>query len=127
MKIILLTFFAALTASCSTTMAQKPLTSASLIGTWNVSIRFDPDLPPSNTEMQITKVDNGALTGTFYGSEIEEGRITSLSTTLVIAGRTGDLTGAYWHSGRMQADGSIEGQTLSEGRDFLMTWRGVKK
>jgi hypothetical protein len=50
-----------------------------------------------------------------------------LSTTWVMAARTGDQSGAYWHSGRLQPDGSIEGQTLSEGRNFLMTWRAVKK
>lgn len=77
--------------------------------------------------MLIVKVDDGALTGTFYGTAFEEGRIASSSTSLVIAARTGDQSGAYWHSGRLQADGSIEGQTISEGRDFLMTWRAVKK
>lgn len=77
--------------------------------------------------MTITQVSDGALTGTFYGTAFESGRILALSKTWVIAARTGDQSGAYWHSGRLEADGSIEGQTLSEGRSFLMTWRAVKK
>lgn len=127
MKRSITTFCMVFIAGCASKVPPHAPTSADLIGTWDVSLRFDPNAPPSKTEMRIIGVDGGTLTGTFYGSALEEGRITSLSATWVIGARTGDQSGAYWHSGRLQSDGSIEGQTLSEGRDFLMTWRAVKK
>jgi hypothetical protein len=114
-------------ASCASTPLPTANGASSLLGNWDVSLNFDPSAPPSKTEMRIFSVDDGALKGTFYGSDFQSGRVTSLSTTWILAARTGDQSGAYWHSGRLQADGSIEGQTLSEGRNFLMTWRAVKK
>jgi hypothetical protein len=100
---------------------------SALLGTWAVSLQFDPNAPPSKTQMRITRVEGGELVGTFYGSNIEAGRFVSRGSTWVFAGRTADQSGIYWHSGRLKADGSIDGQTLSEGRKFLMTWSAVRE
>jgi hypothetical protein len=127
MKYLYLAPCFAMIASCAH-VAPPPVPPASaLIGTWDVSLKYDPNAAPSKTEMVITQTDNGALVGTFYGTPMEVGRVTSVGTSWVIGARTADLSGAYWHSGRLALDGSIEGQTLSEGRNFLMTWRAVKK
>lgn len=114
----------------STNLTSPPNSApsaATLIGTWDVSLRFAPDAPPSKTEMQITLVKEGQLEGSFYGTPFSIGRAVLHDGMWVIAAKTGDLSGAYWHSGRLQADGAIEGQTLSEGRTFLMTWRAVRR
>ena len=100
---------------------------SALLGTWEVSLQFDPNAEPSKTEMQITSVEGGQLVGTFYGSPFQAGRYVSRGSTWVIGGTTADQSGPYWHSGRLMPDGSIQGQTLSEGRGFLMTWRAVRK
>jgi hypothetical protein len=117
----------AMIASCALVAPLPVSPTSALIGTWDVSLRYDPNAAPSKTEMIITKVNNGSLVGTFYGTAMEVGRVTSVGTSWVIGARTADLSGAYWHSGRLTPDGSIEGQTLSEGRNFLMTWRAIKK
>jgi hypothetical protein len=115
---------ASIAAPSSTNSAQS---AATLVGTWDVSLRFAPDAPPSKTDMQITAVNDGQLEGSFYGTPFSLGRAVLYDGKWVVAAKTGDLTGPYWHSGRVQADGAIEGQTLSEGRAFLMTWRAVRK
>jgi hypothetical protein len=98
-----------------------------LLGTWDVEMQYDANLAPSKTEMKITRVEGGALEGSFYGTSLEAGRFVARGSTWVFGGRTADQSGPYWHSGRLRGDGSIEGQTLSEGRKFIMTWRAVRK
>ena len=103
-----------------------PMPSA-LIGTWDVSLYSDPNTEPSKTEFVVTEVTAGTFKGTFYGSEIQNGRYTIKGNEIVFAGRTADLSGAYWHSGRMRANSIIQGQTLSDGRNFLMAWTARRK
>jgi hypothetical protein len=105
---------------------DAPSQPSAMLGTWKVSLRYDPEAAPSQTEMRITRVENGTLEGTFYGSPIEDGRYTRQDGVWVIAGRTADGTGAYWHSARLDGSGSFEGQTLSAARSFLMTWEANK-
>lgn len=100
---------------------------SALVGTWDVTLRHDPNAAPSKTEMRITSTLDGKLEGTFYGSPFAVGRLAAKDATWVLAARTSDPSGPYWHSARLEADGSLEGQTLSEGRGFLMTWRAVRK
>ncbi|MFO0318369.1 MAG: hypothetical protein ACK51R_14945, partial [Hyphomonadaceae bacterium] len=103
-----------------------PMPSA-LVGTWDVSLYSDPNAEPSKTEFVVTEVTAGTFKGTFYGSEIQNGRYTIKGNEIVFAGRTADLSGAYWHSGRMRANSVIQGQTLSDGRNFLMAWTARRK
>lgn len=102
-------------------------TPSALIGTWDVSLYSDPNAEPSKTEFVVTEVTAGTFKGTFYGSEIQNGRYTIKGNEIVFAGRTADLSGAYWHSGRMRANAIIQGQTLSDGRNFLMAWTARRK
>jgi len=103
-----------------------PMPSA-LIGTWDVSLFSDPNAEPSKTEFVVTGVTAGTFKGTFYGSEILNGRYTIKGNEIAFAGRTADLSGTYWPSGRMRANSVIQGQTLSDGRNFLMAWTARRK
>ena len=92
-----------------------------IIGRWDVSLYYSDEAAPSKTEMIITGEESGSLTGSFYGSAFSEGRATIYNGTIIFTAITSDGTGPYIHSGRLR-NGTFHGQTLSQGRDFLMTW-----
>jgi hypothetical protein len=100
---------------------------SALLGSWDVSLNYDPDSAPSKTEFIVTDVTAGTFKGSFYGSEVQNGRYTIKGDELVFAGRTSDQSGTYWHSGRIKSHALIQGQTLSDGRNFLMTWTAKRK
>ncbi|WP_100644385.1 hypothetical protein [Alteromonas facilis] len=98
-----------------------------LVGEWQVSLYYSPTSPPSSTQMTITKVnDDGTLEGDFYQTSFQTARYTFYENTLIFALITSDNSGLYSTSGRMTIEGDIEGQTLSEGRNFLMAWSANK-
>lgn len=105
--------------------ADTPPTTSDLIGTWNVSLFYSPDQPPSSTVMVISAVQDGALSGTFYGSPFTTGRATVADDEVIFTVATEDNSGPYLTSGALE-DGEIEGQTLSVGRDFLMYWEAER-
>jgi hypothetical protein len=124
--------FAALSiclAGCATmetdSETEAPASVADLIGTWDVSLYFSPDQPPSSTTMVITGVEDGVLTGTFYGSPFTTGRATVFDDEVIFTVATEDGSGPYLTSGELE-DEEIEGQTLSVGRDFLMAWEAER-
>lgn len=107
---------------------DTPRTAQDLLGTWDVALYFSPDSPPSATVMEIEAVNpDGTLGGTFYSSAFELGRFTKRGEAIVISVITSDGSGPYATSGRLVAPNQIEGQTLSSGRDFLMTWSATKR
>jgi hypothetical protein len=108
----------------SMAVAPEP---AALVGTWDVSLYFDPASAPSKTEFVVHEAKDGVLRGTFYGTEIELGRYVSRDAAIVFAGRTADQSGGYSHSGRLGPSGVIEAQTLAEGRAFLMAWSATRR
>lgn len=110
-------------------MSSKPAVSAeTLIGTWDVSLYFSKDAPPSSTTLIVTKVADGDLAGSFYGSSFSESGVTVFKDEVLFTAVTADGTGPYLHSGRLSGGAEmIEGQTLSTGRDFLMAWTAVRQ
>ena len=96
-----------------------------LIGTWEVSLFFSEDAPPSSTEMVVTAVDDGVLTGSFYGSSFLEGRAIVFDDEVLFTVVTADGSGEYLTSGELDDD-EIEGQVLSVGRDFLMAFEAER-
>ena len=107
-------------ASAQTEEAAMPV--ASIEGSWDVALYFNADAPPSSTQMVINATNDGVLTGSFYGSPFADvSRITARGDVIAFSAVTSDASGSYYHSGRLDGD-IIEGQTLSEGRGFLMTW-----
>jgi hypothetical protein len=102
------------------------IAAADLNGTWDVTMFWSPTEPPSSTEMILSASADGSLTGSFYGSEFQEGEYSLRGDVLAFGSVTTDGTAPYSHSGRL-IDGRIEGQTLSHGRDFLMIWTATRR
>lgn len=98
------------------------LGSADLTGTWGVALYFSTDAPPSTTEMVLEPRDGGVLGGSFYGSPFTRARFAEREGVIAFTATTEDGSGPYIHSGRLNEEGRIEGQTLSLGRDFFMLW-----
>jgi hypothetical protein len=97
-----------------------------LIGTWQVDLRPTPDDAPYYQEFVVTAANGNSFTGTFYNSEIKQGKINTDWGTVSFAFVTSDGSGAYNTSGQLK-NGKLEGSTHSLGRDFLMPWRAQKK
>ena len=102
------------------------LTPDLLDGTWDVTMYWSPTEPPSSTVMVLKTGPDNKITGSFYGSEFLEGEYSLRGETLAFGSVTTDGTAPYSHSGRY-VDGTIEGQTLSHGRDFLMIWVAARR
>lgn len=98
-----------------------------LIGVWTVSLYFDPAQPPSATVMEIITVNEGAVTGSFYGTSFETARIVEFENEIRLSFVTSDGSGPYTSAARLLPDGTLSGQTLSTGRDFLMPWTAQKE
>lgn len=106
--------------------SHEQLTSL-FIGDWQVSLYFSPGAPPSTTSMTIETInDDGTLVGSFYQTPFEHGRFTIRNEQLIFVVLTSDNSGIYSTSGRMNLSGTIEGQTLSIGRNFLMPWTAIR-
>lgn len=102
--------------------------ASQLLGEWTVALYFSAASPPSSTTMVITNVsEDGTLVGTFYQTPFETARYTVRDDIVAFVLITSDNSGLYSSSGRVTAEGQIDGQTLSTGRNFLMTWTATKR
>ncbi len=106
--------------------AVAPLQATDLNGTWDVTMFWSPTEPPSSTVMELSVADDGKLTGSFYQSDFLEAEYSLRGDTLAFGSVTTDGEAPYSHSGRL-VNGRIEGQTLSQGRDFLMIWVATRR
>ncbi|MEL6956112.1 MAG: hypothetical protein AAFO88_05675 [Pseudomonadota bacterium] len=115
----------ALLAACATVPEAEDIeieaSAEDLIGNWDVSLFFSPDEAPSKTMMVVEAVDDGVLSGTFYGSPFFAARAIVNDDEVLFTAVTEDNSGRYIHSGELE-DGEIEGTTFAVGRDFLMAW-----
>jgi hypothetical protein len=102
-----------------------PVNANDLIGTWQVDLRPTPDAAPYYQDFVVTAVNGNSFTGTFYNSEIKQGKINTDWGAVSFAFVTSDGSGAYNTSGQLK-NGKLEGSTHSLGRDFLMPWRAEK-
>ncbi|KQS03627.1 hypothetical protein ASG11_04665 [Sphingomonas sp. Leaf357] len=97
---------------------QKP----DLAGEWTVDLRPTPQAPAYLKPMTLIVATDGTLTGAFYEHPIDLGRAGATNGRPCFAFRTQDASGPYQTSGCLVGD-HIEGQTWSEGRHFVLTWR----
>jgi len=95
-------------------------------GEWNVDLRLDLADEPYFQPMQILVQDENEVTGTFYGSTIEQGRAGDAQGRTCMAFRTQDGSGPYQHAACL-VDDLIVGQSWSEGRDFVNPWTAERK
>lgn len=107
--------------------ASVPAEISSLIGVWDVALHFDSTQPPSATVLEISAVDAGGLSGSFYGTEFEVARAVSFEGKIHLSFITSDGSGPYASAARLSPDGTLSGQTLSTGRSFLMAWTAKKR
>ena len=108
-------------AGCETLTSKDPAPVQALSGEWTVDLRPSFEDAPYDQPMVLTVSRSGEVTGTFYGSEISEGRAGAGQGRVCAAWRTFDNSGPYQHSGCLEGD-TIVGQSWSEGRDFVLPW-----
>lgn len=108
-------------------VTPRGMTLDEIVGVWDIALHYDPAQPPSATVLDISAIEDGALTGTFYGTPFEEGRATLFRGEAIVSVVTSDNSGPYLTSGRLDADGGFSGQTFSVGRGFLMPWTATRR
>ncbi|WP_128892142.1 hypothetical protein [Erythrobacter sp. HKB08] len=90
-------------------------------GEWTVDLRLSISDPPYTQPMEIRLSHTNEVTGIFYGSQIEAGKLGSAQGRECIAFRTSDNSGAYQHSACL-VGAVLVGQSWSEGRGFVLPW-----
>ena len=97
-----------------------------LVGKWRVDLTAAPAEGLKGryyTDMVIESVQGDRITGTFYGSKIENGRINRSWGAVRFAFRTHDGGGgAYDHSGELVDGRLVRGLSHAIDRDFLAVW-----
>jgi hypothetical protein len=99
--------------------AQPTLASA-----WTVDLSAEPGKPYTKS-MVLNLSADGSVTGTFYDSQIEQGRWKTDRGRTCASFRTTDGVGPYHTSVCLRA-GAAEGQTWAEHRKFLFNWTAAK-
>ena len=132
MKHVMLSLVTLAAAACTSaplaTDTETFVSPDNLVGTWDVALYFSADSPPSSTVMEVEGINSdGTLSGSFYQSPFETGRYAVRDGEVVISVITSDGSGPYATSGRLVTPERVEGQTLSTGRGFLMTWSATKR
>lgn len=97
-----------------------------LVGTWQVDLHPSPDAEPYLQEFVVRSVDGNGFEGSFYGTQVTEGRLNVDWGAVRFAFVTADGSGPYNHSGVFRG-GRLEGTTHSLGRDFLAYWTAIRK
>lgn len=103
-------------------VTRQVATTDPLLGAWTVDLRPTPASAAAPAPMVIESVDNGAITGTFYGSPIRDGHVNVAWGRTHFAFVTEDGSGVYHTTGVLDGD-QISGTTHSLGREFLSVWR----
>lgn len=99
--------------------------AAALSGSWTVDLRVDLADEPYSQPMVLSVAADGAITGSFYNSEILAGRAGSAQGRTCVAFRTTDGQGLY-HTSACLVDGKMVGQTWAEGRNFVLPWTATR-
>jgi len=116
--------FAGLAAADPSTIA--PVAADPILGQWRVDLTASPAEGKAGryyTDMVITSVEGNRITGTFYGSPMEKGRINRSWGAVRFAFITHDGGGGvYHHSGEFVDGRLIRGLSHAIDRDFLSVW-----
>lgn len=95
-----------------------------LDGAWIVDLSTDPAQPYTKA-MALTLAPDGAVTGSFYDSEIQAGRWKTDRGRTCVSFRTTDGAGPY-HTAACLVGESVQGQTWAEHRSFLFNWNATR-
>ena len=90
-------------------------------GTWSVDLRLSLDDSPYSQPMVLEVAEDNAVAGSFYGADIETGRLGEAQGRTCVFFRTSDGSGPYQTTACL-VDGKMIGQTWSEGRNFVLPW-----
>ena len=96
-----------------------------LIGEWRIDLRPTPDAEPYYQIFAIEGVTDSGITGTFYGSSLEDGYLNTVWPELYFAFTTKDATNSYYHSGYLK-EGKLYGTSYCPGRNFIARWTGER-
>lgn len=109
-------------------LPSNPVTAelARLNGDWTVDLRPSATAPAHPMPMHLEVNPDGTIKGTFYNGPIDLGRASDNKGRQCFAFTTGDHSGFYHTSGCLTSAGTIEGQTWSEGRNFLLPWEATR-
>jgi hypothetical protein len=108
--------------------SREPPSAAPLVGEWRVDLTSKPGDGAYYAEMTIKSVDGDRITGTFYDSPMEKGRITRDWGTVRFAFVTRDGGGGvYNHSGEFVDGRLIRGLSHALDRDFVAVWTADRK
>lgn len=103
-----------------------PVSAEPLLGQWRVDLTSSPSEGVKGryyTDMVIDSVKGDRVTGTFYGSRMENGRINRSWGGIRFAFITRDGGGGvYHHSGEMVDGRLVRGLSHAIDRDFLSVW-----
>jgi hypothetical protein len=124
-KIILLSKTLAQKMAKDSTTIKKPDPKEAL-GSWQIDLRPSPESEPYYKEFKFTKIEGKNFEGEFYGYPFTGGLLNTDWDKIYFAFTTADQSGTYFHSGHIE-DGKVFGISLSEGRKFVLPWRGVRK
>ncbi|APE29165.1 hypothetical protein [Aurantiacibacter gangjinensis] len=115
---------ATLLAGCATTGGGDS-GLRDLSGDWTVDLRPSLQDAPYTQPMELRVARDGAVTGTFYGSDIADGLAGEGQGRSCVAFRTFDNSGPYHTSACLEGDVMV-GQTWSEGRGFMLPWTATR-
>lgn len=125
-RFLLLTTFTLCLSACATVTTSESPKGQALLGTWEVDLRPKPNAPAYIKTFVVRSVSGNGFQGTFYDTEISEGRINVDWGKVRIAFVTSDASGPYNHSAVLSG-GKLEGLTNSTGRNFLAYWSASSK
>ncbi len=97
-----------------------------MTGEWIVDLRLSLQDEPYSQPMVLEIAENNAVGGSFYGADIESGRMGEAQGRRCIGFRTRDQSGPYQHAACLIGE-RIVGQSWSEGRQFLLPWSAERK
>ena len=122
MKPLVLLAVAALGLAAAPAVSSDP---QDLVGTWTVDLRPTPDAPAYLQPFVVSAVDEDVISGTFYGSTIQNTQINTDWDGVHFAFETSDGGSRYITVGRLM-DGVLEGRTYSPDRGLLQPWRAIR-
>lgn len=125
MKAILLFFAAVLSVAFSLQAQDSPDV---LVGYWNLDMSPHIQDDDNFAMMEIKKIKDGKMTGTFYrrGVKLREGQINTQTDRIYGALISGDNSGEY-NTSFYYENGKLFGTTHAVDRGFLAVWVATRQ
>ncbi len=96
------------------------------IGIWELDLRPSPEAEPYYKDFIIQSFSDGKLSGVFYETPFNDGKINTAWGKFFFSFTTTDQSGTYFHSGYLD-EGRLYGTSFSVERGFMSPWFSTKK